>query len=186
MLRRLATAALTATVATTLPACTPDNPEPPPFTPSTTPASSASTSPNETEQAGAAAVAAYRRYINVTDAMMASGGTNVKDLPSVAAGVELRASQIEAENYRGQKIRTLGTTEVIWVKPVKLGGASAGMSTTASVQACLDTSKTQAVDSAGKNVKAPGTPTRWLDNRELQLIGGSWKVVKGKNEGAQC
>jgi hypothetical protein len=186
MLRRLATALLTATVATTLPACTSDSPEPPPFTPSTTPANSASTPPSETEQAGAAAVAAYRRYISVTDAMMASGGTNVKDLPSVAAGVELRASQIEAENYRGQKIRTVGTTEVIWVKPVKLEGASAGTSTTASVQACLDTSKTQAVDSAGKNVKVPGTPTRWLDNRELQLIAGSWKVVKGKNEGAQC
>ncbi|MFG1812326.1 hypothetical protein ACGFIF_01055 [Kribbella sp. NPDC049174] len=186
MLRRLATAALSAAVATTVPACTNDGSEPPPSTPSTTPASSASTPATESAQAGAAAVAAYRRYINVTDAMMASGGTDVKNLPSVAAGVELRVSQIEAENYRGRKIRAIGTTEIIWVKPVKVGGAIAGASTTATVQACLDTSKTQAVDSAGKSVRPAGTPTRWLDTRDLQLIGGGWKVVKGKNQGAQC
>ncbi|MFI6679533.1 hypothetical protein [Kribbella sp. NPDC050470] len=122
----------------------------------------------------------------MTDAMMRSGGTDVKDLPSVTAGVELRATQILAERYRGEKIRAIGATEIVWTKPVKVAGPVAGKFTTASVQACLDTSKTQAVDSAGKNVKVPGTPTRWLDNRNLQLIGGSWKVIRGKNEGAQC
>ncbi|MGW1342966.1 hypothetical protein ACWCOV_18085 [Kribbella sp. NPDC002412] len=116
----------------------------------------------------------------MTDAMMRSGGTDVKNLPSVAAGVELRASQIEAENYRGQKIRAIGATEIVWAKPVQVAGA------TASVQACLDTSKTQAVDSTGKNVKLPGTPTRWLDNRDLQLIAGTWKVTRGLNQGSRC
>ncbi|MEU4602172.1 hypothetical protein AB0F43_04245 [Kribbella sp. NPDC023972] len=186
MRRRLATATIITTVATTLPACSPDNPQPPPFTPSTAPTSATPTPATPSEQAGAAAVAAYRRYIQVTDAMMASGGTEVKGLPSVAAGVELRASQIEAENYRGQKIRSIGTTEIIWVKPVKLDETPAGKFTTATVQACYDTSKTQVVDAAGKSVRLPGTPTRWLDNRDLQLIDGSWRVIKGKNQGAQC
>ncbi|MEJ1110794.1 MULTISPECIES: hypothetical protein [unclassified Kribbella] len=118
--------------------------------------------------------------------MTASGGTEVESLPSVAAGVELRVSQIQAENYRGRRIRTIGAPEFIWVKPVKVAGATAGKFTTASIQACLDTSKTQAVDSTGKSVRQPGTPTRWLDNRDLQLIAGSWKVIKGENQGAKC
>ncbi|MFI7062568.1 hypothetical protein ACIBL3_16420 [Kribbella sp. NPDC050124] len=185
MPRRLATAALITTVAT-LPACTPENPKPPPFTP-TTPATSTTPTPaNPSQQAGTAAVAAYRRYIEVTDAMMASGGTDVKDLPAVSTGVDLRASQVEAENFRGRKIKAIGTTDVIWAKPVKLGAVTAGKVTTATVQACYDTSKTQVVDSTGKSVRVPGTPTRWLDNRDLQLIEGSWKVVKGMNQGAQC
>ncbi|MGW1342965.1 hypothetical protein ACWCOV_18080 [Kribbella sp. NPDC002412] len=131
-------------------------------------------------------MAAYRRYIQVINEMTASGGTEVENLPSVAAGVELRVSEIQAENYRGRKIKTIGIPDVIWAKPIKLGGATAGEFTTASVQACVDTSKTQAVDAAGKSIRPPGTPTRWLDNRDLQLVQGSWKVVKGENQWAQC
>ncbi|MFI7062565.1 hypothetical protein ACIBL3_16405 [Kribbella sp. NPDC050124] len=182
MPRRLATVALITTVAT-LPACTTESPKPPPVIPTT----STTPSPvNPSQQAGDAAVTAYRRYIQVINGMTASGGTEVKNLPSVAAGVELRVSEIQAENYRGRKIKTIGLPDIIWAKPTKLGGATAGKFTTASVQACLDTSKTYAVDAAGKNIKPPGTPTRWLDNRDLQLVQGSWKVVRGLNQGAQC
>ncbi|WP_329002949.1 hypothetical protein OHA18_07040 [Kribbella sp. NBC_00709] len=159
--------------------------------PNTTPTSppsstaAASTPVDESKAAGDAAVAAYRRYIAVINAMTASGGTVVKDLPTVASGVELAVSQNQAETYRGEKIRTIGTVEILWAKAVKTGPATSQV-TTASVQACYDTSKTQAVDSTGKSVREPGTPTRWLDNRDLQLVAGVWKVTKGKNQGASC
>ncbi|MEV0789515.1 hypothetical protein [Kribbella sp. NPDC050459] len=117
--------------------------------------------------------------------MTSSGGTAVQDLPKVASGVELAKSQIQAERYRGEKIKTIGGIEIRWVKAVKMGPPGADI-TTASVKACYDTSKARAVDSTGKTIRVPGTPTRWLDNRDLQLIGGVWKVVKGKNQGASC
>ncbi|MER7247982.1 hypothetical protein [Kribbella sp. NPDC000426] len=151
----------------------------------TSPAPTATSPADESKVAGDAAVAAYRRYIAVINAMTASGGTMVKDLPTITSGVELAVSQNQAETYRGEKIKTIGTVEIVWAKAVKTGPTPAHV-TTASVQACYDTSKTQAVDSTGKSVREPGTPTRWLDNRDLQLIGGTWKVTKGKNQGASC
>lgn len=155
-------------------------------TPTSSPSSTATTTPvDESKAAGDAAVAAYRHYIAVINAMTASGGTVVKDLPTVASGVELAVSQNQAETYRGEKIKTIGTVEILWAKAVKTGPTASHV-TTASVQACYDTSKTQAVDSTGKSVREPGTPTRWLDNRDLQLIAGVWKVTKGKNQGASC
>ncbi|WP_328522296.1 hypothetical protein [Kribbella sp. NBC_00359] len=184
--RAVAATVITLTVAL-LSACdTGSSATPPPFTPSTAPSTSTSAPASESEQVGTAAVAAYRHYIEVIDAMTASGGTEVKDIPLVTAGIELGASQNQAATYRGRKIRTIGTTKVIWVKAVKLGAPTAGSITSASVQACYDTSETQAVDASGKSVKLPGTPTRWLDNRDLRLIDGAWKVVNGKNQGAQC
>ncbi|TCC35048.1 hypothetical protein [Kribbella sindirgiensis] len=153
--------------------------------PTSPPASTASTPVDESKAAGDAAVTAYRRYIAVISTMTASGGTAVQDLPKVASGVELAKSQIQAERYRGEKIKTIGDIEIIWAKAVKTGPPGATI-TTASVQACYDTSKSRAVDSSGKTVRVPGTPTRWLDNRDLQLIGGVWKVVKGMNQGASC
>ncbi|MBB6568106.1 hypothetical protein HPO96_03485 [Kribbella sandramycini] len=136
--------------------------------------------------AGDAAVAAYRRYIEVTDTLARSGGTDTRDLASVADGVELAASKIQAENYRGRKVKSTGTTEVRWAKVTKLGEPAAGKVTTASVQACIDTSKTDFVDAAGKSVRRPGTPTRWLDTRDLKFVDSRWKVVHGKNRAAKC
>lgn len=131
-------------------------------------------------------MAAYRRYIGVIDAMTASGGVSVKDIPAVTTGVELSASQNQAATYRGRKIRTIGSTEIIWVRPVKIGSPGATAITTVMVQACYDTSKTKAVDATGKNIRRPGTPTRWLDDRELRLTQGTWKVQNGRNRGAKC
>ncbi|MEV5966835.1 hypothetical protein AB0L70_34015 [Kribbella sp. NPDC051952] len=187
MHRRAITAAIIALATLPLAACNNDsNATPAPFTPSTTSTSPTSPPPNGSEQAGPAAVAAYRRYIEVIDAMTASGGTDVKDLPLVTAGIELGASQNQAATYRGRKLKTIGSTKIIWAKATMLGAPTAGTITSATVQACYDTSTTQAVDSTGKSVKRPGTPTRWLDNREVRLIAGAWKVVNGKNQGAQC
>ena len=178
------TAALSALVALTSCQGSPEAGQPNTAPPSTTP-STTSTPVDESKAARDAAVAGYRRYVAVINAMTASGGTAVKELPDVASGVELAVAQNQAASYRGRKIKTIGTWEVLWAKTVNIGPSPMHI-TSASVQACYDTSKTQAVDSTGKSVRVPGTPTRWLDNRQLQLIGGVWKVVKGKNQGAAC
>ena len=188
MLRRLATAALTATVATSLPACTPDNPEPPPLTPSTTPTSSTSSPSIAPEQAAAAAAqTAYRRYIAAKDATQASGGQNVAELPKVATGIILKSELNQAATFRGRKLRGVGQVEVVWTKALKSGASGAnGPVTEVTVQACLDSSKATAVDATGKSVKKPGTATRWLDEMQMRFVEGAWKAYYGMNEAATC
>lgn len=158
---------------------------PPPFTPSTAP-TSASTPVDPAALAGSEAVAAYRKYRQVIDTMTASGGQDVKGLDSVTTGVELKASLNQAATYRGRKIHSVGSIKVLWVRPVKVGSPSAGLISTATVQACYDTADAKAVDANGKSVRPPGLPTRWLDNRDLKLVDGAWKVAIGKNEAAKC
>jgi len=172
---------LTFTTTLTLTACTSGSATPTPFTPSAAPTSTQA-SPDESAQA----VAAYKRYIQVIDAMTSSGGVAVKDLPLVTTGIELKASQNQADTYRGRRIRTIGSTEVVWVRAKQPSPSQAGAITAVSVEACYDTSKLRAVDAAGKEIRKPGTPTRWLDSRDLQLVAGSWKVANGRNRGAKC
>lgn len=186
MVRRFVHGLTAALTAATLTACSnSDSATPPPFTPSPAP-TSASTPADEATEATAEAIAAYRRYRQVIDAMTNSGGSDVKGIPSVATGVELKAFQNQAATYRGRGIRTIGLTDVVWVKSAKVGPPSGGVITTVAIQACYDTSKAKAVDANGKNVQQPGTPTRWLDDRDLQFVDGSWKVSNGRNRGTQC
>ncbi|MBB5833743.1 hypothetical protein [Kribbella italica] len=129
---------------------------------------------------------AYKRYRAVIDTLTRSGGADVRDVPAVTTGLELVATNNQADTYKGRKIHSIGSTQVVWARPSKIGPPTDGVVVTVSVQACLDTSKTQAVDAAGKNVRPPGTPTRWLDNREVKFVDGSWKVANGRSQGAKC
>jgi hypothetical protein len=188
MFRGVPAAMTTILLVSTLTAChnnSESNPTPPPFTPSAAP-TSPTASASEPTQAADEAIAAYRRYRQVIDAMTNSGGTDVKDIPAVATGVELKATQNQAATYRGRRIRTIGSTEVVWVKPAKVAPANGGGITAVAIQACYDTSRAKAVDATGKNVQVPGTPTRWLDDRDLRFVDGAWKVSNGRNRGAQC
>ena len=176
--------ALTLTITTTLglTACTSGSATPTPVTPTPAPTTASTAPPDESAQA----VAAYKRYIQVIDAMTSSGGVDVKDLPVVTTGIELKASQNQADTYRGRRIRTIGSTEVVWVRAKQPSPAQGGAITAIAVEACYDTSKLKAVDAAGKDIRQPGTPTRWLDSRDLELVAGSWKVANGRNRGAKC
>ncbi|WP_344154081.1 hypothetical protein [Kribbella yunnanensis] len=118
--------------------------------------------------------------------MTSSGGVDTRDLPAVAADVELAVSQNQAETYRGRKIKSVGSLKVVWAKPSAIGKPVGGHIVTASVEACIDASGVDAIDSTGKSVRKPGTPARWIDTRQLKLFGEQWKVVKGKNEAAKC
>lgn len=189
MRRRLAPAALLLTVATLTPACdSTGSATPPPFTPSAAPTSTTS-SPSATPQqtAGPAAEAAYRRYVAVKDAVQASGGQDVSELPKVATGIILKSELNQAATFKGRKWRGVGQVEVVWTKSLKVGPAGAGGEITdVTVQACLDSSKASAVDATGKSVKKPGTATRWLDEMQMKHVQGAWKASYGMNKAAQC
>ncbi|GAB2579314.1 hypothetical protein [Kribbella endophytica] len=180
--------AVTLAVAVALTACDSNaggSATPPPFTPSAAP-TTASTPTDPSAAAGVAAVEAYKRYRQVIDTMTGSGGTDVKDLPSVTTGLELEASKNQAVTYQGRKVHTVGQIKVLWARPGTISAPVDGKVVAVSVQACYDTTNIKAVDAAGKNVRPPGTPDRWLDNREVKFVGGSWKVANGRNQAAKC
>jgi hypothetical protein len=178
MRRRLATAALITTVATTLPACDTNNPAPPPFTPST---ATKSPTPAPTESAETDAVAAasiaYRHFIAATDVAYSSGGVNVTELKKYASGVMLAAELNQAATFRGKKWHSVGRQQVVWVKKLTVGRPDAsGQINELTLQACVDSSKATAVDASGKSVKAPGTPTESIDEMRMRRVQGAWKA----------
>jgi hypothetical protein len=178
MLRRLATAALTATVATTLPACTNGSATPPPFTPSSATPTPSST-PTESPQTAAvsAASTAYRQFIAATDIAGASGGVDVTELKKTASGVMLGVELNQAETFRGKKWHSVGRQQVMWVKPLVVGKPDAtGQVNDLTLQACVDSSRATAVDANGKSVKVPGTPTQIIDEMRMRRLQGTWKA----------
>jgi hypothetical protein len=178
MLRRLAAALLTATVATTLPACDNSSAQPPPFTPSAATPTPTSTA---TESAQAAAVSAasnaYRQFIAATDVTYASGGVNVAELKKHASGVMLAAELNQAATFRGKKWHSVGRQDVVWVKALTVGKPDAsGQINDLTLQACVDSSKATAVDANGKSVKVPGTPTQSIDEMRMRRVQGAWRA----------
>ncbi|MEU8223521.1 hypothetical protein [Kribbella sp. NPDC048915] len=120
-------------------------------------------------------------------ATAASGGKDVAGLSKVAVGIMLKAELNQAALYRGRELRSVGRIDVVWTKPLKVGAAGTnGQIAEITVQACLDASKAKTVDAQGKNVKAPGTPTRWLDEMQMRFDHGAWKAYYGTNRAAQC
>jgi len=177
MLRRLATAALTATVATTLPACTPDSPKPPPFTPSTAATPTSTPTDSARTNAVSAASGAYRQFIAATDVAGASGGVDVSELKKYASGVMLSVELNQADTFRGKKWHSVGRQQVVWVKPLVVGKPdTSGLINELTLQACVDSSQATAVDANGKSVKVPGTPTQIIDEMRMRRLQGSWKA----------
>ncbi len=152
----------------------------------TAPTSSPSATPDSRQVAAAGAIAGYRRYVQVLDAMTASGGRKTQDLPKVATGIELAASMNQAATGRGQQIHSIGSRVVVWMRPLLVGTPASGVITRITVAACHDTTHITAVDRTGKSIKRPGTPNRWIDRRELWLVDGVWKVQNGRKQGTKC
>lgn len=190
MRRRLTTTAALAMTLAALTACTPDNPKPPPFTPSaptSAPSAPPPTASAPEKEAGDGAQAGYRAYLAAVTATQASGGTKDAQLSEVATGAILKSELEQAATFRKRKWRGTGQIAVIWTKALKLGAVgSDGRINEATVQACFDSSKSIAVDAAGKSVKKPGTPTRWLDEMQMRRDGKVWKASSGLNRAAEC
>ncbi|MGW5193586.1 hypothetical protein ACWEOO_30340 [Kribbella sp. NPDC004138] len=112
-----------------------------------------------------------------TDAMYMSGGRNVTALSKYASGVMLQAELGEAEKFRGSKWRSLGSLQVMWIKPLSIGKPNAsGQIDNLILSACVDSSKAGAVDSKGKSVRPAGTPHQTVDEMRMRHVQGTWKA----------
>jgi len=163
---------------------------PPPITPtSQTTSPTPSTTPTDPAQAAVAgAKAGYRRFIAAVDTTAASGGRSIEGLSKVATGTMLASELNQAATFRGRKWHSVGKQQVIWTKAQKVGTPNAkGVVSEVTVQACLDTSRATAVDASGKSIKAPGTPTRWIDDMTMRQVDGAWKAERAESRvGAKC
>jgi len=155
------------------------NTSPPPSTSSPTVSATPSPTPSVTpeEAAVAAASVAYRGFVAATDAMYRSGGRNVTGLSRYASGVMLKAELVEAEKFRGYKWHSVGSLQVMWIKPLSIGKPNAsGQIDNLILSACVDSSKAGAVDSKGKSVRVPGTPNQTVDEMRMRYVQGTWKA----------
>ena len=161
-----------------------------PNTAPTSPSSASTPTPTPTDSSAsqaAAAQTAYRAYMAAKVSTATSGGKNVAGLSKVATGIMLKTELNQAATYRGQGWHAIGNIVVVWTKPLKMGAAGAdGQIAEITVQACLDASKATTVDAQGKNVKDPGTPTRWIDEMQMHFAQGTWKAYYGMNRASQC
>ncbi|TDW91160.1 hypothetical protein EV647_4736 [Kribbella sp. VKM Ac-2566] len=155
------------------------NTAPPPSTSDPTSSPTPSPTPSNTPEdvAVAAASVAYRGFVAATDAMYRSGGRNVTALNKYASGVMLKAELVEAEKFRGYKWHSVGSLQVVWIKPLSIGKPNAsGQIDSLILSACVDSSKAGAVDSKGKSVRLPGTPNQTVDEMRMRRVQGSWKA----------
>jgi hypothetical protein len=133
-------------------------------------------------------MAGYRRFVATVDAVGASGGKSTAGLRLVATGIMLNAELNQAGIFRGNKWHSVGHQIVVSTKPLRVGTPNAkGVIDKVTVRACVDSAHATAVDASGKSVKRPGTPTRWLDDMQMQLVDSAWKAYYAERRvGAKC
>ncbi|MGW6200965.1 hypothetical protein ACWF0M_32790 [Kribbella sp. NPDC055110] len=94
-----------------------------------------------------------------------------------ASGVMLAAELNQAEIFRGKKWHSVGTQQVIWIKPLTIGKPDAhGQITNLILTACVDSTTAVAVDAKGKSVKLPGTPNQTIDEMRMRRTQGAWRA----------
>lgn len=163
------TAGAVASVAVALAACSGGDPAPPPTSnqatavisqpgPSPTPSPSVSIPANLTPaeaEAAANAVEAYKKWIAAVDEMTQSGGKNLSSVKEYAVQVTLINNEQEAAMFARNEWRTVGNIEIrkISVESVDLTiDKSKNKVPEVLLEACVDASKTDAVDASGISV----------------------------------
>ncbi|MFF2272991.1 hypothetical protein ACFVTX_11995 [Agromyces sp. NPDC058136] len=159
---RVAALAAAGAVVVALSACT-SGPEP---DPSTEPRPSESAAPifASDDEALAAAVEAYEKYLAVVDQLTGAGGENAQRIREVAA--EDYAAELEAslERLRASGTRTSGASTADHFKLVQYRD-EAGVGAEVSIYVCLDASGVRVMDASGADV----TPADRVDRRPLQV-----------------
>ena len=124
-------------------------------------------------------VNAYYSYRVALDVMMRSGGKTTKQLVPVMTPDMYRSISQQAKYYRTKRLHNTGVTKVLWAKRTLVANGVI-------VRACYDTKLARTVDSQGKSVLAPQTPTRWLDEMRVEQVQGKWVVDGGRTTPEKC
>jgi hypothetical protein len=124
-------------------------------------------------------VNAYYAYRAALDVMMRSGGKATEQLGQVMTPELFRSIGQQAKYYLTKRLHNTGVTKVVWAKRALLANGVI-------VRACYDTKLARTVDSQGRSVLPPKTPTRWLDEMRVEQLQGRWVVDGGRTYPEKC
>jgi hypothetical protein len=124
-------------------------------------------------------VNAYYAYRAALDVMMRSGGKATEQLSAVMTPELFRSIGQQAKYYITKRLHNTGVTKVVWAKRTLLSNGVI-------VRACYDTKLARTVDSQGRSVLPPTTPTRWLDEMRVEQLQGKWVVDGGRTYPDKC
>jgi hypothetical protein len=176
----LAVAAITATSA-----CTANDPKPTPSTttsvtstPTTPTPSSTSLSPAEQDAKDAAQT--ITRFWGVLDALASDQKKSLDELATVSRDQAIAQWRSNLTSYRRSGWKQVGDSTVLSAK------AQALSANTFTVKACIDVSKANVVDPAGKSVIAAGRQDRTEYTYKVQKAPGGFFVTEDKLKGQPC
>jgi hypothetical protein len=163
-------------------------PTPPPATTPSANTSQNTPSPTPTITAEQVAVqgatAGYVHYREVVNAMYASGGKVTSGLAAVATGTAIKIDQSGAKTYRNRALRQIGASTLVWTKATSIGSPNAtGAITQITLSSCIDSAKSNTVDSSGKALpKQGGATARLTEQTDMVLVSGVWKATERFNQ----
>ena len=177
----LAVAAITATSA-----CTANDPKPTPSTTTsvtstpTTPTPS-STSLTPAEQDAKDAAQTITRFWGVLDALASDQKKSLDELATVSRDQAIAQWRSNLTSYRRSGWKQLGDSTVLSADAQAAGGKN-----DFTVKACIDVSKANVVDAAGKSVIAAGRQDRTKYTYKVQKAPEGFFVTEDKLRGQPC
>ncbi|NMM23415.1 MAG: hypothetical protein HHJ11_07950 [Phycicoccus sp.] len=179
-----ATLAVAAIAATS--ACTANDPKPTPSTTTsvtstaTTPTpSSTSLSPAEQDLKDAAQT--ITRFWGVLDALASDQKKSLDELATVSRDQAIAQWRSNLTSYRRSGWKQVGDSTVLSAEAQAVGGKN-----NFAVKACIDVSKANVVDPAGKSVIAAGRQDRMQYTYKVQKAPGGFFVTEDKLKGQPC
>ena len=179
-----ATAALVVITATS--ACTANDPKPTPstttsVTSTTTTPTPSSTSLSPAEQDVKDAAQTITRFWGVLDVLASDQKKSLDVLATVSRDQAIAQWRSNLTSYRRSGWKQVGDSTVLSSEAQAVGGKN-----TFTVKACIDVSKANVVDSAGKSVIAAGRQDRMQYTYMVQKAPGGFFVTEDKLKGQPC
>jgi hypothetical protein len=133
----------------------------------------ASTS-SEQDQAYAAAVTAYKSFVQTLDQVERDGGKHPERFDRVAVGLALAQARAIAEGFRVSERHTVGKTVLAYVRPGRFVPATtASGKARVQIKSCEEPGGAYAVDRSGKRIALKHAPTAVAYTIDVEGPGGS-------------
>ncbi|MGQ7296944.1 hypothetical protein [Quadrisphaera sp. KR29] len=132
----------------------------------------------------AAATEAVRSYYSVTDKLLSDPQASVDDAASVASGEELDLLRRQVQE---QRVKGLHQTGSVVLSDLTATGADLQDPPTVTLDACVDVSALDVVDSTGASALAPDRSTTSIVHLTVVAAGdGRWTVQQTSAQGEPC
>jgi hypothetical protein len=184
--RSLIAAAVALAAITATSACTANDPKPTPstttaITSTTTAPTPSSTSLSPAEQDAKDAAQTITRFWGVLDALASDQKKSLDGLATVSRDQAIAQWRSNLTSYRRSGWKQVGDSTVLSADAQAIGDKS-----NFTVTACIDVSKANVVDAAGKSVIAAGRQDRMRYTYKVQKASGGFFVTEDLLKGRPC